>query len=102
MIVKGPNRGGRPAVGVDVVWINYSRAVRRVTNLADRMYRLPSKRRPRAGARERPAGPRLVRGRGLARRRKRARLGPVLVYLGIAAGLTIILFKYLVAPFVAG
>jgi hypothetical protein len=36
------------------------------------------------------------------RRRTASRLGAALVYLVLAAGLTVVLFKYLVAPFVAG
>jgi len=75
--------------------------VRRVTRLADRLYRLPKKQRARPGKRDKPVGPRLVRGRGLARRRTRSRLGEAIVYLVLAAGLTIILFKYFVAPFLA-
>jgi len=75
--------------------------VRRVTRLADRLYRLPRRQRPRAGTGDKPVGPRLVRGRGRARRRTRDRLGAAFVYLALAAGLTIILFKYVVAPFVA-
>ena len=75
---------------------------KRVTRLADRLYRLPRKRRVRGGGRETPIGPRLVRGRGRVRRRTASRLGAALVYLVLAAGLTVVVFKYLVAPFVAG
>jgi len=103
LIVKGPNKEPCTAVAVSVVGFQGSvNLVRRVTQLADRLYRLPRKRRPRPGTREKPVGPRLVRGRGLARRRTHSRLGGVMVYLVLAAGLTIILFKHFVAPFVAG
>jgi hypothetical protein len=78
-----------------------ARIVQRVTRMADRLYRLPKKRRLPPGKGEKPAGPKLVRGRGLARRRPRSRLGSIVVYLVLAAGVTILLFKYFVAPFVA-
>ncbi|MHC4137561.1 MAG: hypothetical protein ACYTDU_06560 [Planctomycetota bacterium] len=80
---------------------NLSKLVRRLTRLANDMYRLPRKRRPRPGISEEPVGPRLVRGRGLARRRTLSRLGAALVYLVLAAGLTVVVFKYFVAPIVA-
>lgn len=76
--------------------------VRRVTRLADKLYRLPSRKRRRPGRGEKPVGPKLVRGRGRARDRTLSNLGALFLYLVLAAGLTIVLFKYFVAPFVGG
>jgi hypothetical protein len=70
--------------------------------MADRLFRLPEKRRPRRCGREKPAGPKLVRGRGRPRHRPLHRLGALVVYLVLAAGLTIVVFRYLVVPFLAG
>ncbi len=78
------------------------RIVRRVTRMADRLHRLPKKRRPPPGRDEHPVGPKLVRGRGRPRDRQLSRLGALVLYLVLAAGLTVVLFKYFVAPFVAG
>jgi len=79
---------------------NHYGVFRRLTRLANDMYRLPRKRRPRPGRCQKPVGPRLVRGRGRPRRRTLSRLGAALVYLILAASLTIVVFKYFVAPFV--
>lgn len=81
---------------------NAAKVMRRLTRLADRMYRLPRKRRARAKGREKPVGPKLVRGRGRPRNRQLSRLVGLVLYLVLAASLTIVLFKYFVAPFVAG
>jgi hypothetical protein len=101
LFVKGPaNTARRSAVAIYMVGMyGVARMVRRVTRLADKMYRLPRKRRRRAGSREKPVGPRLVRGRGRPRSRLGSRLGGLVVYLVLAAGLTVFLFKYLVTPF---
>jgi hypothetical protein len=50
---------------------------------------------------ERPCGPKLVRGRGLARRRTEFWGLKALIYLLLAAVGTILLFKYLVVPFLS-
>lgn len=102
--VKGTaNNARRLAVPVSVVGMyGVARTVQRVTRLADRMFRLPHKQRRRPGSREKPVGPRLVRGRGRPRSRLGSRLGALVVYLVLAAGLTIFLFKYFVVPFLAG
>jgi hypothetical protein len=103
LFVKGPaNTARRSAVAIYMVGMYGAvNVVKRVTRLADRLYRLPRKRRLRAGSRK-PVGPRLVRGRGRPRSRLGSRLGGLVVYLVLAAGLTVFLFKYFVVPFLAG
>lgn len=109
--IKGPavaaNSAGRPGVAVYMAGgmyglPNVARTMRRLTRLADHMYRLPRKRRVHSKGATKPVGPRLVRGRGRPRNRPLSRLGGLVFYLVLAAGLTIVLFKYFVAPFVAG
>lgn len=81
---------------------NVAKAMRRLTRLADDMYRRPRKRRVRARGPQEPVGPQLVRGRGRPRSRLLSRLGGLVLYLALAAGLTIVAFKYFVAPFLGG
>ncbi len=71
---------------------------RKMTRLADSM-RLPEPtRRGRVVADQAPAGPTLVRGRGLARRRPRPFLGGVLralLFLLLALGVVVVAVRWL-------
>ena len=76
-----------------MAWFSYSRgSVRRIERTSDWINRAPRKRKqPKRG---RPVGPRLVRGRGLARRRFDWRRPlSLIVYLLLAAGLTLLIFR---------
>ena len=50
---------------------------------------------------ERPCGPKLVRGRGWARRRRELWVLKALIYLLTAAAGTFMLFKFIVVPFLS-
>jgi hypothetical protein len=50
---------------------------------------------------EKPCGPKLVRGRGWARRRREAWGLKVLIYLLLSAAGTQLLFKFIVVPFLS-
>lgn len=68
----------------------------------DRMSDPVRTRRKRAAHDNRPIGPRLVRGRGLARRRRGAGIARMVVYVLIAAALIILLSKTVLLPFLVG
>jgi hypothetical protein len=58
------------------------------------------RRRRRPGSKG-AAGPKLVRGRGLAGHRAPSGFVRLLPYLLLGAGLTVVLFKYVVVPFLS-
>ena len=77
--------------------MNWGRRIQRASRRVNARLREKRKRRKGSG---RPVGPRLVRGRGLRLRRPKSGI-ETLVYLLVAAGLTIIAFKYIVTPLIS-
>jgi len=74
---------------------------RRIHREAERINRRRPRPRRRAPVEYRPVGPKLVRGRGLARRRA-GNPWPTLIYVLLAASGTIWVFAKIVTPFLAG
>ena len=82
--------------------VNFGNRVRAFIRAVDRMNQKPARtRRPRRAGPERPIGPRLVRGRGLARRRRGRGLARAAVSLLVAAALSLMLWKWVLLPFLA-
>ena len=73
---------------------------RLVEGAANRVNKRRPKKRRKTRRDEKPAGPRLVRGRGWARRRVRSWFSPeTLVYLLLAGALMHFIVKYLLGPY---
>jgi hypothetical protein len=73
--------------------------IRAIGREAERINRKPSRTRRRHARAGKPIGPRLVRGRGLARRRPGRGLARVVVHLVVAAALSLMLWKWVLLPF---
>ena len=74
---------------------------KRIERDAERINRLDRRKRCKAGRPGKPVGPKLVRGRGLSRRRPANAIG-TLVTLPVAAALPVAVFKCVVVPFLTG
>jgi len=73
---------------------NWAGRIERVAATVNTRLRAKRKRPKGSG---RPVGPKLVKGRGLLRRRPESHIG-VLVYLLVAAGVAILIGKYILIP----
>jgi hypothetical protein len=95
---------GRPVQSSVIIgWPGTSGRLRNIKRLADKTNRAWVRRRSKRAARAgRPVGPELIRGRGIARRRRTTSVPRVLVYLLLSAAGVVFLFKYVVVPFLTG
>ena len=74
-----------------------TRWVRNIERLAERINKRSRAKRKRPKGSGKPVGPKLIRGRGLLRRRPKNRI-EILVYLLVAAGLSILIGRYILLP----
>ena len=73
---------------------------RRIERLSRRVNARPRKKRKRPKGSGRLVGPKLVKGRGMRLRRPKSGID-IMVYLLVAAGLTIAVFKYILVPIIS-